>query len=197
MSPFDKIHQLRFVKVAEPNATLGLQSFGKRFTNDGGTWVWHSISKLDLDTDGRKNPKVTKYDPDHQDETSIGQLTGHEIDSMLIAYIVAAGHLSEHHGNTIPVGALGTVCYKSKMQHVIVGDIGPTRKFGEGSIFLHEHVDGPRVDHNGHIINIGIDGDVEIIWYPNTILSCVKNKLPFTQADIDREASVLFAQITK
>lgn len=180
---FDSIRKLAAIPVpGEVGILHGLESLVKVF-NKAGQPAFLSKCKLELDTDGKRNPEITHYDVDHQDTTSLG----HWVQSDKICYIVLPGGFGLRHDG-FQIGMLATVCYKGKIVHAIVADVGPKAKFGEGSIMLHEAIDGSRVK-KGRILNIGIDGGVEILWY----LGSKINGTPCSQADVNNQAAPLFA----
>ena len=186
---FGKIAQLKSTPVDEH--LEGLQSMTKVYTKDGSQSAFHSISGLQLDTDGKNNPKIKKYDRYHQAQTSEDQ-EGHWLSSEKICYIVIPGGFAKRHGGC-KVGMLATVGYKGLTVHCVVADVGPEHKFGEGSIMLHQAIDGPRIDHEMKIIDKGIDANVEMLWYIGTDIG----DGPFTQDDINRHCIPLWADFNE
>lgn len=177
--------------VKEP-ALVGLQSIVKVFADDGSA-AFISVSDLDLDTDGKRDPAI-KYEPTFQEQTSIDP-KGEWCDSNDINFIVLPGGFVDRHGgpSMIPLGCLATVIYKDKVAHAIFADVGPRGKYGEGSIALHRALGFERVGKKGKIIDLSIEGDVTIVLYLGTRVSTIS----CFQSEIDAEAGALWAKFNK
>ncbi len=175
----------------------GLAWMTKVYSQLGDHAAFLSESKLDLDTDGKKDPSIdsSKYDHDHQDTTSL-DTTGTWLNANKISYFVlpggfatkVAGKVPRHGG--IPLGCLGTLVYKEKLAHVVFADIGPEHKFGEASINAHRVLGFERVK-NHSIIDAGMDSGVYLLVYVGSQVSPLAN---FTQADIDHQAAALWSK---
>ena len=176
MSLIEKIKTLHSEPAGETNLT-GMQSFNKVFSKDDSTPAFFSISKLDLDTDGKKDPNI-HYESTHQDVTSIDP-HGDWLNSNTLNFYVLPGNFTKRHGG-IKTGCLGTVIYGDKFAHAIFADVGPKTKYGEASIHVHRTLGFERVK-NGHILDCGIDNNVGILIYINSVIP----HTPCTQSDID------------
>lgn len=184
MNVIEKLNSLKAIKLDYKK--LGLESFSKLFST-GGKPVFLSISDLDLDTDGKKNPNI-RYESTHQSQTSIDG-SGTWLDSNTINFIVLPGGFEKDFGG-VHIGCLATVIYKDKIAHAIYADVGPSTKYGEGSIALHRALGFERVK-NGKIVDVGIDNGVKIILHINSKIS----KTPCTQEQINSEANKEFLKL--
>lgn len=120
----------------------------------------------------------TELDPDDgQDDTSYhfpGTNTG--LSSEAIPYIVLPGGTFQK-STGLAIGDLAVVIYKDKISAAICGDVGPTKKIGEGSIRLHEALHPPAPDPCSlrqpdgsckKILNASIEEDVLFFVFPDS-----------------------------
>ena len=166
----------------------GLTSMVKIHTLEGLHVAFWSESKLDLDTDGRKDAGI-RYEPTHQDATSLDP-AGAWLSSNEINYLVLPGGFDHRHDG-VHLGCLATVLYDGHIAHAVVADVGPAAKFGEGSIALHRALGFERI-RDGRILDCGIDGGVSILLYLHSNIGLK----PFTQSEIDRACAPWFAHFT-
>lgn len=114
-----------------------------------------------------------------QDDTSFHfPDSGKGLPSEIIPYIVLPG--GDFCKNTgLSLGDIATVVFKDKVTAAICGDMGPTKKIGEGSIRLHESLHPPAPDpcslrnQDGsckRILNASIEEDVLFFVYPDSAL---------------------------
>lgn len=136
----------------------GLQELSKVFRP--GQVAFCSLSKLDLDTDGKRSPQITHYEPTHQDQVSIDP-EGHWCDSNEIPFYVLPGNWP--HGGCA-LGTVATVFYGGAHVHAIFADKGPSGKYGEASLAVHRALGFERI-HDGRIQDVGIDSGVTILIY--------------------------------
>ena len=190
MKELDQIKSLKLSPVFEPHLD-GLISIEKRFASDGSS-AFLTVSDLDLDTDGAKDPGI-KYEPTHQSQTSIDP-AGTWLNSNKLNFTVLPLDFAKRHGGSanFPKGCLCTVVYKGKFAHAIYADDGPHHKFGEGSIALHRALGFERVKPNKRIQDVGIDQPVFILWYIGSNIG----KTPCIQADINKACEPLWAKFT-
>ena len=156
---------------------LGLTSISKVFAADG-TAAFLTLSDLDLDTDGVKDPDI-HYESTHQSATSLDP-KGEWLNSNQLNYIVLPGGFNERHGKLVGIGTLATVIYSGRIAHAVVADIGPKAKFGEGSISLHRALGFERI-RDGRVIDCGIDRGVLMLIYLGSSIGSSR----FAPADID------------
>ena len=115
--------------------------------------------------------------PDGQDDTSFHfPGSGKGLPSEIIPYIVLPGG-SFRKNTGLALGDIATVVFKDKVTAAICGDIGPTKKIGEGSIRLHEALHPPAPDPCAlrspdggcrRILNASIEEDVLFFVYPGS-----------------------------
>ena len=159
MTTYQRILSAAETAIPLTDRYKGLQEgITKVFRAGVAAFVWSG--KCDLDSDGVRSPAITRYDADHQDQTSIDQ-DGDWCRSDLVPYIVLPGGWP--HGGC-ELGTLCTVLYNGGHVHAIYADVGPKTKIGEASIAVHQALDGPRV-RDGKILNVGIDSGVTFAVY--------------------------------
>lgn len=127
--------------------------------------------------DGRL--RGTQLDPeDGQDDTSLHFGDGSGLPSETIPYLVLPGG-SFRKNTGLELGDVAIVIYKDKITGAICGDIGPTKKIGEGSIRLHEAFHPPAPDPCSlrqpdgscrRILNASIEEDVLFFVFPESAL---------------------------
>lgn len=173
---------------ANPETFRGLQGNIIKLTRQDQKVVMAARSKLDLDTDGKDSKRIFRWDGDHQDETTLDpKADGVWLESDLIPYFVLPGGFAQRHGG-IKIGMLGTLFYNDHHIHCVYADVGPAKKFGEGSIAAHRGLGIELVSQDGVIINSGIDGNVELLMY---LGSCISTKV-FDAHQIQVEGEALW-----
>jgi len=148
-----------------------------RFPN--GTIFWSSKMAIDADgpAAGTNRLSGSRLDIDSgQDETSAFPGSGKGLPSEMIPYVVLPG--GTFRKNTgLALGDIATVVFKDKVTAAICGDLGPTKKIGEGSIRLHEALHPPAPDPCSlrnpdgsckRILNASIEEDVLFFVYPGS-----------------------------
>jgi hypothetical protein len=142
-----------------------------------GTIFWSSKMAIDADgpAGGPNRLSGSRLDIDSgQDDTSFNfPGSGKGLPSELIPYIVLPG--GTFRKNTgLALGDIATVVFKDKATAAICGDMGPTKKIGEGSIRLHEALHPPAPDPCSlrnpdgsckRILNASIEEDVFFFVY--------------------------------
>jgi len=174
---------------------IGLTSIIEGFAADD-TPALYTESKLDLDTDGINNGQIIEPNPghlggsgwdlDHQWKTSYDQ-AGSWLCALEIPYFVLPGGFAARHG--ISLGMVGTVLFHDEHVHAVYADSGPSTKYGEASVKVHESF-GITIVKNGRIRNIGIDSGVNILMYLGTQVA--KPNTHFTIDQINQIADPLF-----
>ena len=112
-----------------------------------------------------------------QDDTSFHfPGSGKGLPSEIIPYVVLPG--GTFRKNTgLTLGDIATVVFKDKATAAICGDMGPSKKIGEGSIRLHEALHPPAPDPCSlrnpdgsckRILNASIEEDVLFFVYPGS-----------------------------
>lgn len=147
----------------------------------GGAIFWSS--KMAIDADGPASapgrPTGSQLDPGSgQDDTSLHFSNGKGLPSETVPYIVLPGGTFRS-GTGLALGDVAVVIFKDKITAAICGDMGPTKKIGEGSIRVHEAFHPPAPDpcirsDSGfcrRIHNVSIDEDVLYFVFPNSALS--------------------------
>jgi hypothetical protein len=145
-----------------------------------GTVFWSA--KLAIDADGpaagpgRRSGR--ELDPDSgQDDTSYHYLgTGRGLASEVVPYLVMPGGPFAA-ATGLALGGVAVVIYRDKHAAAVVGDVGPARKIGEGSIRLHAALHPPAPDPCAvrddegfchRIRNAGIGEDVLCFVFPHS-----------------------------
>ena len=145
-----------------------------------GTIFWSSKMAIDADgpAAGVGRLSGSQLDPDSgQNDTSFHFCdTDQALPSEAVPYIVLPG--ATFRSNTgLALGDVALVIFKDKIAAAICGDIGPSRKIGEGSIRLHEALHPPAPDPCSlrqldgsceRILNDSIDEDVLFFVFPNS-----------------------------
>ena len=147
-----------------------------------GTIFWSSKMAIDADgpAAGPGRLSGSQLDPDSgQNDTSFHFCdTDQGLPSEAVPYIVLPG--ATFRSNTgLALGDVALVIFKDKIAAAICGDIGPSKKIGEGSIRLHEALHPPAPDPCSlrqpdgsceRILNDSIDEDVLFFVFPNSSL---------------------------
>ena len=143
-------------------------------------------SKLAIDADGPAagpgRPSGSKLDTGSgQDDTSLHFSNGKGLPSETMPYIVLPG--GSFRANTgLALGDVAVVIFGDKITAAICGDMGPTKKIGEGSIRVHEALHPPAPDpciRDGsgfcrRIHNVSIDEDVLFFVFPGSSLDGIE-----------------------
>jgi len=120
----------------------------------------------------------SQLDPDTgQNDTTLHFCdTDEGLPSEAVPYIVLPG--ATFRSNTgLTIGDVALVIFKDKIAAAICGDIGPSKKIGEGSIRLHEALHPPAPDPCSlrqpdgsckRILNASIEEDVLFFVFPNS-----------------------------
>jgi hypothetical protein len=145
-----------------------------------GTIFWSSKMAIDADgpVAGPNRLSGSQLDIDSgQDDTSFHfPGSGKGLPSEIIPYVVLPG--GTFRKNTgLALGDIATVVFKDKATAAICGDMGPSKKIGEGSIRLHEALHPPALDPCSlrnpdgsckRILNASIEEDVLFFVYPGS-----------------------------
>src|SRR6516164_3431447 len=145
-----------------------------------GTIFWSSKMAIDADgpAAGVGRLSGSQLDPDSgQNDTSFHFYdTDQALPSEAVPYIVLPG--ATFRSNTgLALGDVALVIFKDKVAAAICGDIGPSKKIGEGSIRLHEALHPPAPDPCSlrnpdgsckRILNASIEEDVLFFVYPDS-----------------------------
>jgi hypothetical protein len=158
----------------DPNRCKALLAF------PDGTIFWSS--KLAIDADGPAagvgRLSGSQLDPGTgQNDTSFHfSDTDEGMPSEAVPYIVLPG--ATFRTNTgLAIGDVALVIFKDKIAAAICGDIGPSKKIGEGSIRLHEALHPPAPDPCSlrqpdgsckRILNASIEEDVLFFVFPKS-----------------------------
>jgi hypothetical protein len=161
---------------SDPNKCKALLKF------PGGAIFWSSKMAIDADgpAAGAGRRSGTQLDPGtgqdgtsfHYPNTTIG------LSSEVVPYIVLPGG-SFRSSTGLALGDMAVVIYKDKITAAICGDMGPTKKIGEGSIRVHEHLHPPAPDpcirdtqgFCRRIHNVSIDEDVLFFVFPGSAIT--------------------------
>jgi hypothetical protein len=161
----------------DPNKCKALLQFG----DDAIFWS----SKMAIDADGpAAGPgRLTgsQLDPDSgQDDTTLHfSDTGDGLPSETMPYIVLPGGTFRKNTGLV-MGDVAVVIFRDKITAAICGDMGPTKKIGEGSIRLHEALHPPAPDpcslrqSDGsckRVLNASIEEDVLVFAFPGSSLA--------------------------
>lgn len=145
-----------------------------------GTIFWSSKMAIDGDGPAAGPGRLcgSQLDPeDGQNDTSFHfSGTDQGLSSEAVPFIVLPeGTFRTNTG--LELGDVALVIYQDKIAAAICGDIGPSRKIGEGSIRLHEALHPPAPDPCSErqadgsckrILNDSIDEDVLFFVFPNS-----------------------------
>ena len=145
-----------------------------------GTIFWSSKMAIDGDgpAAGPGRLSGSQLDPDTgQNDTTLHFLDTNEgLPSEAVPYIVLLG--ATFRTNTgLAMGDVALAIFKDKIAAAVCGDIGPSKKIGEGSIRLHEALHPPAPDPCSlrqpdgsckRILNASIEEDVLFFVFPNS-----------------------------
>jgi Fungal chitosanase of glycosyl hydrolase group 75 len=145
-----------------------------------GTIFWSSKMAIDADgpAAGAGRLSGSQLDPDtgQNDTTLHFPDTNEGLPSEAVPYIVLPG--ATFRSNTgLTIGDVALVIFKDKIAAAVCGDIGPSKKIGEGSIRLHEGLHPPAPDPCSlrqpdgsckRILNASIEEDVLFFVFPNS-----------------------------
>jgi len=126
--------------------------------NDDGS-VRYSTRWFRVDGDG--DPTNHYHDPCWQAETSLLGPDGKPIDAMQVPYIVANPIIAQMVPGVV-LGCIGQATYRGRTVQAVLGDIGPRRKIGEGSIALARALGMLESPINGGVDNQAVDW----AWFP-------------------------------
>ena len=142
-----------------------------------GTIFWSSKMAIDADgpVAGANRLSGSQLDIDSgQDDTSFHfPGSGKGLPSEIIPYVVLPGGTFRKNTD-LALGDIATVVFKDKATAAICGDMGPSKKIGEGSIRLHEALHPPAPDPCSlrnpdgsckRILNASIEEDVLFFVY--------------------------------
>jgi Fungal chitosanase of glycosyl hydrolase group 75 len=144
-----------------------------------GTIFWSSKMAIDADgpAAGPNRRSGSQLDIDSgQDDTSPFPGSGKGLPSEMIPYVVLPGGTFRKNTGLV-LGDIATVVFKDKVTAAICGDMGPSKKIGEGSIRLHEALHPPAPDPCSlrnpdgsckRILNASIEEDVLFFAYPDS-----------------------------
>ena len=158
----------------DPSRCKGLLAF------PDGTIFWSSKMAIDGDgpAAGPGRLSGSQLDPDTgQNDTSFHFCDTNEgLPSEAVPYIVLPGGTFRT-TTGLELGDVALVIYKDKIAAAICGDIGPSKKIGEGSIRLHEALHPPAPDPCSErqpdgsckrILDDSIDEDVLFFVFPKS-----------------------------
>ena len=136
--------------------------------------TWHigdkavlvETTELDLDTDGGNDPAI-QWDRTHQSDTSLHWPKGDPVDSNATRFVVIPIGWGERHGIRLGDVGLAQIRGCKWVFGVIVADLGPRKKIGEGSIALHRAF-GQEPVRNGRIRDVGMDGPFRMLLFKNS-----------------------------
>lgn len=145
-----------------------------------GTIFWSAKLAIDADGPAAGNGRLSgsELDPDDGQDDTFYHYPGTDqgLASEVVPYIVMPGKpFDEVSGLTF--GDVAVVIFHNKRAAAIVGDLGPSRKIGEGSIRLHEALHPPAPDPCAErdregfcrrIRNASIGEDVLCFIFPNS-----------------------------
>jgi hypothetical protein len=145
-----------------------------------GTIFWSSKMAIDADgpAAGVGRLSGSQLDPDTgQNDTTLHFCdTDEGLPSEAVPYIVLPG--ATFRTNTgLAIGDVALVIFKDKIAAAVCGDIGPSKKIGEGSIRLHEALHPPAPDPCSlrqpdgsckRILNASIEEDVLFFVFPKS-----------------------------
>lgn len=160
MKAEDFLAALSALPSVEPTPnTLLLKELGT--LHIAGKAVMVKTCELDLDTDGGNDPGI-HWDKTHQSDTSLHWPHGSPVDSNATRFVVIP--LRWRHG--IKLGDVGLACIQGcdDVVSVIVADLGPPEKIGEGSIALHRAF-GHETVRDGRIHDVGMDGPFHMLLF--------------------------------
>ena len=111
------------------------------FLKLGGKAVFYD-AKMGVDADGSE---LSKTHPGETDQPATSLRYGlpgcPSVNADKVPYVVIPGGFAQSAG--VELGDVAAVVYKDRVVYAIVADVGPTCKIGEGSIELHEKLEGP------------------------------------------------------
>ena len=145
-----------------------------------GPIFWSSKMAIDADGpaagSGRLSGSQLDLDSGQDDTTFHFSGTDEGLPSETMPYIVLPGGTFRKNTGLV-IGDVAVVIFKDKITAAICGDIGPTKKIGEGSIRLHEALHPPAPDPCSlrqpdgsckRILNASIEEDVLFFVFPKS-----------------------------
>jgi hypothetical protein len=129
-------------------------------------------SSMMIDADGAGS--AWKTDPDGQPTTALTDRHGVSLNPTVTPYIVLPGGFAKKHPG-LKLGDVAAVMYQGKVTYAIVGDIGPAKKIGEGSIALAKRLGIPASPTKG-----GAMSGVTYVVFPGS-----GNGRPLSNDEID------------
>jgi hypothetical protein len=161
----------------DPNKCKVLLQFGDEAI------FWSSKMAIDADgpAAGRGRLTGSQLDPDSgQDDTTLHfSDTDDGLPSETMPYIVLPGGTFRKNTGLV-MGDVAVVIFRDKITAAICGDIGPSKKIGEGSIRLHEALHPPAPDPCSlrepdgsckRVLNASIEEDVLVFAFPGSSLA--------------------------
>jgi hypothetical protein len=158
----------------DPNRCKALLAF------PDGPIFWSSKMAIDADgpAAGAGRLSGSELDPDSgQDDTTYHfPGTNDGLPSETMPYLVLPGG-SFRKNTGLAMGDVAVVIFRDKITAAICGDIGPTKKIGEGSIRLHEALHPPAPDPCSlrqadgsckRVLNASIEEDVLFFVFPDS-----------------------------
>jgi hypothetical protein len=148
--------------------TLEGQDIHHEIAASGYETAWF-YGDMDIDCDGSGgNPD---NDPYFQSDTTL-HYKGQPLNAQTVPFIVVPPIVIKATRGVV-LGALAEVTYKGKTVHAVVGDLGPTRKVGEGSPALAKLLGiNPNANHGGvdeqtvlYKIHVGVPAVINGITY--------------------------------
>jgi hypothetical protein len=185
----------------DPNKCKALLQF------ENGAIFWSSKMAIDADGPAAGPGRLTGSELDldsGQDDTSFHFAdTGDGLPSETMPYIVLPGG-SFRKNTGLEIGDVATVIYKDKITAAICGDMGPTKKIGEGSIRLHEALHPPAPDPCSlrqadgscrRVLNASIEEDVLFFVFPDSAFDDSDLNASNLEAKVKERALSLFNEL--
>lgn len=145
---------------------------------------------LELDTDGW--PDGPDGDPSWQPQTSLRYGDKSSLNANKVPYFVLPGPADWYTRLGVSKGDYAAVIFGDKLAFATFGDIGPTKKLGEGSLELLRRLGQERMKPNNTVINAGMGPRVLTLLFPGSGDAAHRSDQATLLAAIDATAKPLF-----
>ncbi|MGH7121714.1 MAG: glycoside hydrolase family 75 protein [Acetobacteraceae bacterium] len=145
---------------------------------------------LELDTDGHQGSVCG--DPVHQSETSLHYLDDGSLDAYTVPYFVLPQLPPWRTGLPIQPGDYAAILFQGHLAFAVFGDLGGSKKLGEGSLELLRQLGQDRSLPDGCVKNVGtVAGALTIVFPKSGVPGDRRNQVSLLNA-IDSKGRDLF-----
>lgn len=145
---------------------------------------------LELDTDGW--PGGPDGDPSWQPQTSLRYRDDSSLNANAVPYFVLPGPPDWYEALGVSTGDYAAVIFQDKLAFATFGDVGPSKKLGEGSLELLRRLGEERMRPNHTVINAGMGPRVLTTVFPGSGSAAHRKNEATLLAAIEDTAKPLF-----